>query len=740
MEIEQFEEQLRCKSPRVQKVVPDALAEARQLLSPAGMQAFVDATARVCALGRGGAEPVLVFLQTMPMVARTVGEGVLGDIAAQVERLSTSLNAQAIVPFLNTLPAVARRLEERELVQRYFEILDNMIEADAGQALVPLLEQVDHIVGEICIGGLHNWVAFGLRGYRNQPHRIADYFRLQTPDSLAALQRERHGTLYVDNERRLALYLRALWEQETEVHPYTLAFDIKRARLPFIDNSGFHVPDVFDDVNERISGLDRYRALLAHMAAHKRWTTPIIADNFSQFQQLVVETFEDARVEYLAMREMPGLRRLWLALHPRPLEGECPEGWSCIRHKLALLSRALLDPAHGYSDPVLLDFVERFRQAMAESPYDTNASARLGRAFYTAIHSNDFRLPKVFFKDTEVPYRDDNRYLWLFLEDTEDEDEFTSDHGAANPRQDGAEDDLLFARHLPEWDQGPQHYRPDWVTVYESIQPPGQAAAIDRLLEKHALLAKKLKKIVDLLKPQQHVRVRYQEDGDELDLDIAIRAMVDYKSGTNPDPRIHYSHQHDGRDIAVTLLLDLSESINEVPPGCEQTTRELSQEAVSLLGWAIDALGDDFAIAGFASNTRHEVRFLHFKGFNEPWGPEPKARLAAMTGGYSTRMGAAIRNAGLYLSRRRNAKKLLLVLTDGEPHDIDVPDPEYLRVDTKRAVEELDADGVATYCITLDPNADEYVAGIFGDHGYTVIDHVERLPEKLPQLFMALTR
>ena len=193
--------------------------------------------------------------------------------------------------------------------------------------------------------------------------------------------------------------------------------------------------------------------------------------------------------------------------------------------------------------------------------------------------------------------------------------------------------------------------------------------------------------------------------------------------------------------IAVSLLLDLSKSINEVPEGAEHTILQLSQEAVSLLGEAIDALGDPFSISGFASNTRHEVRYLHFKGFNEPWGDDPKARLAAMEGGLSTRMGAAIRTSGHYLSKRSNEKKLLIVLTDGEPHDVDVADdPHYLIQDTKQAVEELRNEGVATYCISLDPKADDYVADIFGPNGYAVIDHIERLPERLPQLFMALTK
>lgn len=176
------------------------------------------------------------------------------------------------------------------------------------------------------------------------------------------------------------------------------------------------------------------------------------------------------------------------------------------------------------------------------------------------------------------------------------------------------------------------------------------------------------------------------------------------------------------------LLMDLSASLNEVPQGCEKSILELSQEAVSLLAWAIEKLGDPFAIAGFSSNTRHEVRYQHIKGFSERRDDDVKSLLAAIEAGFSTRMGAAIRHAGHYLGAQKADKKLLLILTDGEPSDVDSSDPKLLI-----------QDGIYTYCVNLDPHADDYVADIFGKQ-YSVIDRVERLPEKLPQLFMALTR
>ncbi len=735
--LKQYRERLICNVAQVDDIFENCMNEALELLSPQGIGAYLDGASAVCGLGRG-TELVLIFLQGVPSVAHAVGEEIIPEVVDITILFSTTANGKAINPFLSILPAVARRLEEPRLLREYFVLIGRMAK-EAGGGLIPLLQNSDFLLNQIALGGLKNWIEYGLRGYRYQPHRIGDYFSLQSADSRAALQRERRGTLYVDNERKLELFLYALWELEQECHPYSLAFDSLRKPLPYIDRKGFHLPDVYEALNG-VAGIDRFRALIAHLAAHRLFTKPYIADNYSPFQQLAIETFEDARVEALAMQRFPGLRRLWMALHPIPAEGECSDEYSCIRHELTMLSRALLDPDHPYTAPKLLEYVQRFHQCMTQDPHDGKLAIELGIKYLTAIQTPAFRQPKVWFKDTEVSYRDDNRYMWLFLEDTDDEDDFHSDHAAANPRAAAQEEHTRFSRHHVEWDYQSNSYRPDWVTVYESLQESGNADDIDKLLEKNQLLAKRLKKIVDLLKPQQPKRIRYQEEGTELDLDIAIRAMVDYRAGVTPDPRIHMSQEHAGRDIAVTLLLDLSASINETPAGCDSTVRELSQEAVSLLAWAIDELGDPFAIAGFASNTRHEVRYLHFKSFNERWGDVPKARLAAMEGGYSTRMGAAIRHAGHYLGKRPNDKKLLLILTDGEPADIDVKDPEYLLHDTKKAVDEIAAEGVFTHCISLDPKADEYVSSIFGKNGYAVIDHVNKLPEQLPKLFMSLTR
>jgi len=744
-ELAVYWQQLACGFPRVAEVFPDCMQEALQSLSQEGIAAYIDYAGFLGRMGRG-AEPILIFLEEWPAIAKLIGEDALPAVSACIWRMYKSPNGNAIAPFLQSLPGAARRLHSKQQIADYLELVSDFMERTTGSihgihqtfpspGLPVFFKQVPMLVNQLSLAGLKKWVDYGVRFYNDHPERQTDYFSLQSADSRAVLQRERHGTLLMDSDRKLGMYLRGLWQAEDMLIPYSNLSDELHQSSPYFDALGIRLPDVYNDMHG-VSGIDRYRAVLAHVMGHKRWSTAIFADNFSPFQRMAVELLEDSRVEYLSMREYPGLRRLYLALHPIPAEDACnPQLESGVRHRLTMLSRAILDPQHPYKNPNIVDFAQRFHAVMLQGDASTQEMADMAILFVAKTRVQSDQLPNTHFKDTEISYRDDNRHLWRFYEEDEDEEMFDENHSTATEEEIKG----LPPRHYPEWDYNSQSYRPDWVSLYESLHPQGNARDIDRLLEKHAGLAKQLKKMLDLLKPQDKVRIRYQEEGSELDLDVALRSLIDFKGGSSPDPRINMSHRNDGRNIAVTVLLDLSESLNEKAAGSEQTILELSQEAVSLLGWAVQQLGDPFAIAGFHSNTRHDVRFMHIKGFSEQWGDEVKGRLAAMDASYSTRMGAAMRHAGHYLGQQQADKKLMLILTDGEPADIDSKDGRILIEDARQAVQELDAQGIYAYCINLDSKADEYVQDIFGKQ-YTILDKVTQLPEKLPQLFISLTK
>ncbi|MDE2416481.1 MAG: VWA domain-containing protein [Burkholderiales bacterium] len=746
-QLEAWRTQLACAFPAVQAVFSDCMAEASQTLSPAGLDAYLDCARALGKLGRGP-EPVLAFLQEWPQVAATAGEEVLSDVDALLHAMQKSPNSAAMAPLLNTLAAVARCLQGADPLRHYLRVVREVMARTsvsihghhttfASPGLPVLLEQAPQLLGQLTVAGLAKWAAYGARHYQHHPERQREYFSLQSADSRAVLLRERHGTLFADVESQLGLTLRALWQIEVPLRAFATGMQDAATLAPWSTHhtgqDSICLPDVYDDYCG-VSGLDRYRVALAHMAAHRRWSQPLVADNLSPLQRMTVECLEDARIDHLLLRHYPGLRPALLTLHPRPVEGACkPEVVSCLRHRLAMLSRALLDPLHGYADATLNDCVDAFHSLLSGSESSTQAIQALALRHAARTRRQSDQLARVFFEDTVVSYRDDNRHLWKFIEAGDEEENF-QENRAPTPHEVSG----LPPRHYPEWDVGSQSYRPDWVSVYEAVHPSGDTGAIDALLSQHAGLARQLSQLLDVLKPQSRVRIRYQEEGSELDLDIALGSLVDWRAGKQPDPRILMSHRSDDRSIAVMVLLDLSQSLNDTVPCTGQTRLSLSQEAVALLAWAIDRVGDPFALAGFHSNTRHDVRYQHIKGFAEAWGLAPKARLAALQGQYSTRMGAALRHAAHYLGAQSADKKLLLVLTDGRPSDVDVSDEQALVADTRQAVQELSQRGMHTHCISLDPQADAYVHDIFGHHA-TVVDRIEQLPEKLTRLFVSLT-
>lgn len=734
---------------KAQQVFPQCVSEADRLLSAEGVNTYIEKAGFLGKIGLG-VEPCLIYLEEMPEIASHIDEASLQLIADYVYQLGRSPNRKSVIPFLESLRSICRRVDDMASLKHYISIIDSFIQGTEtvihghnslyeSAGLVQLLESIPQLIGQLSLQGVANFVRYGVLSYEGAPEQATEYFSLKSADARAIIQRERHGVVFKDVERHLDMLKESLWDCELPFATFTTSFDQLRKPVPYLDEHHIAVPDMYDSENG-IDGLDRYRAMLAHMMAHQHWSSKLMADNFAPHMQLFISTFEDCRVERLAMARYPGLKKYFLALHPVPPLGDCDsKKQACLRYRATRLSRALIDDSFDAEDELIETFRQHFNGILLEKGEDSSTEdmRELGTLYYVKSRLHSDSLPDVYFDHTEISYRDDNRCMWFHHEENDEAEDFhENEYESADNIDD--ENGGLPPRHYNEWDYLSESYRPDWTTVYERLHPAADAGDIDRLLEKHSELAKQLKKMIEMLKPQNRKRIRFQEEGEELDLDIALRSLIDFKNGSAPDPRINYSHITDSRNIAVMLLVDMSQSLNNTLQSGEQTLLQLSQESLAIMAWTVEQLGDRFAIAGFHSDTRHQVLYHHIKGYSEHYGEEVKSRLAAMQAGLSTRMGAAMRHAAHYLENQQAEKKLMLVLTDGEPSDIDSKDPRMLIEDTHRAVQELKQQGIYSYCINLDPRADEYVEDIFGSH-YTIIDHVEKLPEQLPRVFMQLT-
>ena len=773
LKLDDYRESLKDIDPAIMDTLEGVFQEASRVMSPSGLHDYLEGAKGLAKLGRGK-DIVISYLEEMPAVVKECGEDIIRDVIEAAMKLSSMTSGEVIALLFGTLPTAARRLGDPELLRGYLSFV-HQLSAKAARGLRPMLNHMDELLGKLTLSGLKRWAFFGADAYRRDFQNLQGYFNLETADSKAVLQKERRGTLFIDTQRKLNFYLRALWARDFFLRP--TAADHEGFK-PYIEHRVVHLPDAVDEVVE-VKGLEVYRAIAAHMAAHMCYTQQAIsAEQLSQAQMFFIGHIEDARVEYNAVQNFPGLKKLWKALLEAEYEDK-PEHPTV--EKLEYLALMLLDDGVRSDDAELNAFADKFHAEIEANKDNVRFSWHMGIELFN-LFSARREVPSLrILQNIRIPYRDDNRYAWEFEEfDWDNEVEYVpasqrqvrrkvsiiemanevdvenagddaqeiwtcetevfpyEDEGVSYNQMWGKEP-VSDPFHYQEWDYQVQLHRPDWVTVFERRQPMGDPETIETILTEYKPVAHRIKQIIDLLTPEGVQRVRNMEDGDEIDLNAAVDAMVAIRMGEQPNPRITMRNVIKSRDLAVVVLLDLSESTNEVVAGSDKTVLQLTREAASLVSTAINGIGDPFAVHGFASDGRHDVQYYRFKDFTQHFDDEAKGRLAGMKGGLSTRMGAAMRHAAQHLLKQPERRKLLLLVTDGEPADIDERDPQHLRHDTKKAVEELYTKGIMTYCLTLDPDADQYVKRIFGENNYTIIDHVQRLPEKLPTLFASLT-
>jgi nitric oxide reductase NorD protein len=758
--------------------------EAARLMSPRGLEHYLTGMRAMCTLNKGE-DLVLTYFQEIPGVAKEIGEDIIPDIVSALMKLASHTSGTVLTLMMANMSLAATRLGDADVMRGYLNLL-HQLAGKAPRGLRPMMENMDELLSKLTLGGLRRWALWGAQAHARDLDGQMAYFGLQTESSKAVLQKERRGTLFVDNQRKLNFYLRALWARAFFMRPTSGDYETRQGLRPFIEDFQIHLPDAFDSYRG-IAGLELYRAAAAHCAAHMVYTRdPISAEQLSPAQMKLIELFEDARVEGLAIRDFPGLKKLWLQFFTAPLTPS--DEYKDLHPMMDLMMRtahALLDEHYRDELTAINDVAADFRQQLASRAEDNQISWDAGVTLYNRLVQS-VPLPNLrILEGWPLPYRDDNRYIWAFSENMFEAQGM--DYLPASQKQvrkyvsaiemanevdcelagDDAQEIWVCADELfpyedegisynqmwgkepvsdpyryQEWDYHVQLYRPDWATVIERRQGRGDPEVMDEILTKYKPIASRIRHLIDALQPQGIVRRRGYEEGEELDLNAAVRAMIDIRRGIMPDPRINIRITRHIRDLAIVVLMDLSQSTNEHLDKDDPespTVVELTREATGLLAWAIDSIGDNFAVHGFASDGRHDVQYYRFKDFNQPYEDEAKSRLAGMRGGLSTRMGAALRHAGWHLTQQPAQKRLVLLITDGEPADIDERDPQYLRHDTKKAVEDLAAKGIYTYCLTLDPLADRYVARIFGENNYSIVDHVERLPERLPAVFAALT-
>jgi len=290
-------------------------------------------------------------------------------------------------------------------------------------------------------------------------------------------------------------------------------------------------------------------------------------------------------------------------------------------------------------------------------------------------------------------------------------------------------------RTYPEWNYRKGEYMPSYCRVVCGTAPIDVETVV-RSDESKALV-RKVRKQFEILRPRNEV-LRAQLDGDELDLDAVVRMRTDVAAGGEGSDRIHLLSRPQGHDLAVTTLVDVSLSTDAWFD--DHRVLDVEKEALSVLANGLAACGTNHSILTFTSRRRSWVRIETVKAFGEELSADVERRIASLKPGYYTRIGAAIRHASAELAKQPNRTKLLLVLTDGKPNDVDHYEGRFALEDSRRAVSEARRAGQAVFAVTIDKDARSYLPSMFGRNGFAIVGDIARLPQALPAIYRGLTR
>ncbi|MDW8304413.1 MAG: VWA domain-containing protein [Acidobacteriota bacterium] len=346
----------------------------------------------------------------------------------------------------------------------------------------------------------------------------------------------------------------------------------------------------------------------------------------------------------------------------------------------------------------------------------------------------------------------DARELFTAWNNWEDEpEEFQDLRGTENwlnseiPEQPLEDGDLAFL--YDEWDREINDYRVGWSRVIEKKVKQGDKTFVEITRSRYRGLISSIKHQFQMLKPENLSKIHRELDGEDYDLNALVDYVIDRKADGQQSERIYTKKLRKRRDVAVSILLDQSSSTartitrNPLQPYTYPGRRiiEIEKEGLILMAEALEAIGDSYSICGFTSEGRRNVKFYIVKDFNEKYSEEIERRIGGITFQNNTRLGAAIRHATAKLLQQEARTKLLIVLTDGRPYDHDYGDARYAREDVREALVEAKIKGVRPFCITIDRDLEAELKELYGDVGYTIIDDVLSLPEKMPGIYRKLT-
>lgn len=734
----------------------DAWSRIARAADDAALDAWAEAVIELAFVNAGPACLIAFWRASAEQSAGLAAHAAVGRSAAEICRHA---GQAATLAALDAVPRLGRKLPPAEMIA-WWRVLERVARA-APESVSPVVRSVER-VQESCgtAAGFEAFVSAGLKACGGNRAKRKAFFALEDPAARQVLDRLAGSIGFAEVEKPLKILLTALFGVPPQLRVLAAGADRPLPRRANLAGPLIRLPEVFRGV-PAAEATRLYRAAAVHAAAHLAFSgPPLPVGTLKPLQLALADAIEDARVETLAMRRFPGLRRLWAPFHVAE-----PSGFATAGALIARIARALFDPDYADDDGV----VEKARALFAAEVAAGNLEDRTISRRIGGLIGNDIGQARLQFDAkgyvVEPAYRDDGLGLWEFddpsapvesvevsvdavrIRQTNEPEEADRQREEAEQRQGASgrarsvtadERGTVVARY-PEWDRAAGIERPEWTTVREVAAAPGDPREIERLLDSEPGLRARVTRLVRAGRIGRAGVRKRQPDGFDLDLDAVLEAGIAQRTGEMPDDRLYRTRARPARDLAVSVLVDISESTRD-RADAGVTVLDIERAAVAHLAEAMTVLGDRFALSAFATDGRDDIRHVRIKDFAEPYDVGARARLAGLVPGLSTRLGAALRHAGAEIAGVRSHRKLLLVLSDGEPSDIDVEDPQDLVEDARRAVLWLKHRGIDVFGIGIGPGTAGAGAAIFGRANHVALRRVADLPARLSECYFRLSR
>jgi hypothetical protein len=666
---------------------------------------------------------------------------------------------------------------------------------------IQYFKSAPQILGRLSVNDLEAWVKKGLGIVEEEKEKGAAYFSLQTGSSRDTVETLVKGLELRDIHSVLTKYVGALTDRKIHIRSSAVFYKNLPGLSRFFtvtDATRIFLPSMINVFEDEDMNFKTYKCSLSHEIAHILFGTFEV--NFHELERLseldspvqafkIFEFLEDERVDYLMGQQYPGLEKdrqmimdvyrdkmpsggngkkcvfaslgfnepgslkstegnqggLALLLKEAltevrkaeqtvlgvvdltvkicdSIEGkgalelcECHEAYERIFYR-GIIDYALIEESRSGTSKLVLDMSERFEDRNRE------------------VSSEHIEEALIRIEESAGPESD--VLLWQINEADKLDELFDRVETVVSDIEE--ESRIRRSVFYDEWDMKLEDYKKDWCKVREMEMPSTTLLFYNQTINEHYGLVSLLRRHFGLLRPDRVKRYFREERGDDFDLDALIESVVERHAGVTPSDKVYIRRDKKLRDVSVAFLVDMSYSTSEELPSGKRIV-DIEREALILMGEALESIGDQWAVYGFSTDHREKVDFYVVRDFNEPFTDEVKMRFESIRPMAQTRLGAAIRHANSLLARQDSLIRLLILMSDGRPYDIDYGDVYYSVEDTRMALWEGRSKGLSSYCITVDKRSREYLPHMYGESNYTIIDNIEYLPTTLPLIYKRLT-